>query len=368
MQSSTPNHTDFNHAHAGTPRVVGLDTLRGVLALAVFLFHGAMPPVMLGYDATDPVLRKLNAVLNWSINGQLVVVGFFFISGFCIHYPYEGRPMRVASFYTARLLRLAVPAAAAIALAWVCGFRPKSALVTIPIWTLYCELAYYLCYPVLLPLLRRGFGPGLLVGSYLFAGMVLALSPSYLGYHEYGFLGTTVIGLPVWLLGASLAQREHMKPSSAESRHRLIVLRLAVFGFGAVTQVAANIQIVGLGWTLTAGSPLLYFWVREEIAHFRRRAPRPAFETVGAWSYSLYLVHLACLFFLTQSSLGRFGGNVAWVLTFFLTMLCAFAFYWLVEEPSHRLSQRAGRWVAAKESNRAGVLTARLIQPVSPSE
>jgi len=322
--------------------------MRGVLALAVFLFHGAMPPVMLGYDSTDPLLRKLNAVLNWSINGQLAVVGFFFISGFCIHYPYAGRPMRIASFYTARLLRLAVPAAAAIALAWVCGFRPKSPLVTIPIWTLYCELAYYLCYPLLLPLLRRGFSPRLLAGSYLFAGMVLALSPSYLGYHEYGFLGTTVIGLPVWLLGATLAQQERRNPSRGDRRRRLILLRLAVFGFGAATQVAANLAMVGLGWTLTAGSPLLYFWVREEIAHFRRCAPQRAFESMGAWSYSLYLVHLACLYLLAQFPLWRLGGNVAWALTIVLTMSCAFAFYWAVEGPSHRLSQYAGRWVARR--------------------
>jgi peptidoglycan/LPS O-acetylase OafA/YrhL len=62
-------------------RVIGLDSIRFVLAFIVVLSHGVVP--VFG-DGTIEKLIKL-----FQPTGIAAVMGFFIISGFVIHYPYS---------------------------------------------------------------------------------------------------------------------------------------------------------------------------------------------------------------------------------------------------------------------------------------
>ena len=85
---------------------------------------------------------------------------------------------------------------------------------------------------------------------------------------------------------------------------------------------------------------LAYLWVKEEIAYGKHRQPNRFLAMAGAWSYSLYLVHVQGMEF--------FGWlrppNLGYILNWTATMLCssgfAFLFYLLVERPSHQLARK----------------------------
>jgi peptidoglycan/LPS O-acetylase OafA/YrhL len=85
-------------------RLVGLDSLRYILALWVFFMHGGKPPL---FGGSDGLFNTINELYGWSINGQAAVIGFFIISGLCIHYPnIAKKKINLGSFYAARFLRL----------------------------------------------------------------------------------------------------------------------------------------------------------------------------------------------------------------------------------------------------------------------
>ena len=332
------------------PRVVGLDSLRAIMALVVFMFHDAAPPLMLGYDSTSSFLRKLNVLFNWSFNGQMAVVVFFLISGFCIHYPYTTRRLQPAAFYTNRALRLTLPAVAAIALTWVFKFRQTFQLNGVPIRSLWCELTYYLFYPFFLILIRQGRLNLLLVMSYGLAFTILGLSPAHDRYHEYGYLSTTAIGLPVWLLGAYFA--EHASKYRPKQNLTLCVwiYRAIMVVLCCATLTASSRHLLGLGWSLTLASPFLFFWIREETTYFAAVPPPQFLERIGKFSYSIYLLHLMILFSLSKLMINRLGGNIAWCIKVTCVLGISYLFYLIVEAPSHRLSRQLGEFVSKRTS------------------
>ncbi len=344
----SPTPTRLHPPPGSDQRVAGLDTLRGVLALTVFLFHRAMPPLMSGYDQSNPVLRKLNALWEWSLNGQLAVVAFFLISGFCIHYPYLKRPLFVPAFYANRCLRLALPAFAAIVLTWLTGMVKPFSPNGVPIWSLWCELLYYLFYPAFLPLIKKGRLPALLAGSFAGAVLVLALSESHTYYHEFGWWQTTLIGLPVWLLGAFLAEKVSGRPIIASGKTLLWFTRTLVLAASLVTLSLSYANFLGLGWSLTLASPLLYLWIRQEISHYTTRPEPRLLALVGGMSYSIYLVHQLILHMLAKAPLDKLGANLAWSLKIICVLGFSYGFYALIERPSHRFSRNTGSWVGKR--------------------
>ena len=330
-------------------RVAGLDPIRGVLALIVMLHHGALPPVMYGYDATHAVLRKLKILFAWSWNGQLAVVGFFLISGFCIHYPYIRRPLPLAAFYLNRIIRLALPAAVAIVITWLARQRQPFQLDGIPIWSLWSELIYYAIYPFVLPLLRQGRWKLVLTVAYVLAGCVLLRTAVHIRYTDFGVIGTAIVGFPVWLLGARLAEEIFHHRDKFRFPIKISLLRGALFGVGGITLAIAYWGLVGLGWTLTAVSPLIYFWVREEIVRYGT-LPEPRWlAVIGQFSYSIYLMHLVILGCLERFPLEKLGGNLAWAIQVAAVLGGSYLFYCLVERPSHQLSRRAMAWIGPAE-------------------
>lgn len=168
-------------------RVESLDALRGLMALAVVVYHlGAWTRVFSG------PLRDAVIVL-----GVYSVEGFFVISGFCFFHLYADRGLPVAElprFYAKRFLRLAPLYYLAFGLSlalepiyqavfsWgrllenlTLGFgliHPNHAFV-VGGWSIGLEVVFYLALPALLWLTRRP------VALYALAALLLAWSWPY---------------------------------------------------------------------------------------------------------------------------------------------------------------------------------------------
>ena len=93
--------------------------------------------------------NDIDKLYGWMINGQAAVIGFFIISGLCIHYPnIDKKRINLGSFYIARFLRLSFPVFSILIIALLVGYKHSEGLIrAVPIWTLYCEGFYYLIYP-----------------------------------------------------------------------------------------------------------------------------------------------------------------------------------------------------------------------------
>src|SRR5580704_16374658 len=89
-------------------RIVGLDSIRAVLASWVVYGHlgQGLPRGMM----SEGPLRFLRLLVNNSIFSGSAVIGFFVVSGFCIHYPNRhARSVDLLPFYVRREVRLLIP-------------------------------------------------------------------------------------------------------------------------------------------------------------------------------------------------------------------------------------------------------------------
>ncbi len=102
------------------PRLNQLDGLRGVAALSVVVYHFVCAFVP---SVTDPGATALNGpgevVLRFLFSGSFAVAIFFVLSGFVIANSAAGRRQPFLVSASIRYLRLALPAAASVLLAWL---------------------------------------------------------------------------------------------------------------------------------------------------------------------------------------------------------------------------------------------------------
>jgi peptidoglycan/LPS O-acetylase OafA/YrhL len=89
--------------HISAPRLIEIDSLRGIAAFWVVIFHFSFG---VGYWLKDdPVRAAMVAPFNWNMEGLLAVDMFFMISGFVILMTIE-KSRSVADFVIARFARL----------------------------------------------------------------------------------------------------------------------------------------------------------------------------------------------------------------------------------------------------------------------
>ena len=223
-------------------RVSGLDSIRFICALWVYLGHGAAPALPNPFADGSLANFAFRGFFGNIWSGPAAVIVFFVISGFCIHYPFAGsdkRP-RLKEFYTRRFLRLLVPVAAAIPLSALIGVRLTLFQDSI-LWSLLAELIYYICYPLLRAAhLRFGSWRGIVIASFAIAFAVAATNPSAGNYPSYGPGFNWLLGLPCWLLGCLLAEsarRKYTPPcfhncnlglAGGDSRHGLRLQRFTL--------------------------------------------------------------------------------------------------------------------------------------------
>lgn len=345
----------------GQPRYAVLDALRFVLALWVTIGHYEMFPLFAGVNEATPVGRFLVHAWQSMLFGTPAVIVFFVISGFCIHLPYRGdRKMEVGRYYLRRYTRILIPVAAAVGVYRFAGQRfafwgEHSILWQSPLWSLLCEEVYYAVYPLLRRLRRVVSWKRVIAVTFAVSVGVAATHVRALSWHDFGPLGTAAILLPVWLLGCLLAEEVDTLPAlRADAWWRIWMWRFGVWFASWITEMLHFKGHVPLTQTMAWFGVIAYFWVKNEIAWSRTRAPSRVLAWAGLWSYSLYLVHAQAADVWYALKLQNVGPRPAWCGVIVGSLVGAYAFYLVVERPSHRLARWIGsaRWGAVSRSGR----------------
>jgi peptidoglycan/LPS O-acetylase OafA/YrhL len=335
-----------------------LDALRILLAFWVTMSHFEVFPLFAGADATTKLGRAL--VHGWSsiVWGVPAVIGFFVISGFCIHLPYRhDEKLPVGRYYARRYIRILVPVTAAILISRLIGNRQaiigeQSILWHSVLWSLACEEIYYAVYP-LARLLRNRFGWGaLLVPLFLFAAILAAVRPEEPNASALGTVEAAVVLFPIWLLGCILAEQSDRLPALDSF---WVIWRwrfLAWFGSWLCEMIHFKAKVSSTQTMLWFGI-LAYFWIKKEIAYSKHHQPWTLLASWGLWSYSLYLMHVPALALLAKLQVPSIGYILDWCVSIAFIGGISYLFYLSVEKPSHRLARRV--MVIAGSNTRVGV-------------
>jgi peptidoglycan/LPS O-acetylase OafA/YrhL len=332
----------------GQRRYGVLDALRFVLALWVTIGHFETFPLFAGVDETTRVGRFV--VHGWQsiVFGTPAVIVFFVISGFCIHLPYRGdRKMEVGRYYLRRYTRIVIPVAAAVGVYRFVGQRfvfwgEHSILWQSPLWSLLCEEIYYAVYPLLRRLRRIVSWERVIPAAFAVSVGVAATHVRALSWHDYGPLGTAAILLPVWLLGCLLAEEvDTLQALRAEAWWRIWMWRFGVWFASWITEMLHFKAHLPLTQTMAWFGLVAYFWVKNEIAWSRTHAPSRVLAWAGLWSYSLYLMHAQAADIWYWLHVSNIGPRLMWCAVILSSLVGAYAFYLVIEKPSHRLA----RWI-----------------------
>jgi peptidoglycan/LPS O-acetylase OafA/YrhL len=324
-----------------------LDALRFVLASWVVIAHFGAFPLFAGVDEHTFLGRLLSHGWSSITFGTPAVIGFFVISGFCIHLPFRnGEELPIGRYYARRYIRILVPLAGGLMIFYLAGIHmdlagPRSILWHSVLWSLMCEEIYYAIYP-LLRILRYRYGwRALLAGSFA-GGIIISVSRTdATDWAAYGPLGTSLILLPVWLLGCLLAeQSSHLKPLG--SGRTIWWWRFLAWFCSWICEMAHFKGHISFTYTMVPFGVVAYLWIREEIRHGMGGCqPWKLIVSAGAWSYSLYLIHGPAMFLFTERlHHPNLGYILNWCVANGFIFTFAYCFYLLVERPSHRLARK----------------------------
>jgi len=315
-------------------RVKGLDSLRFAMAIIVLIGHGGVPKTGLKY---------LDGFLGNSFVGIAAVIFFFVISGFVIYYPFSlgVKKINIAEFYLKRITRVAIPALVAFII-----YKVTFNLYMGVVWSLFCEVIYYLLYPIFLKKIKK---INLLIGisfivSYLFTLGYELLFEVYNGnFHRYGYYLTWIIGLPAWLLGVKLAInfKDLKKKQVKHLFLKLSILRSLVFLSSVIASVIKFHAEVSYAITLPIFSLLVYIWLQYELIYHISRKENKLLIYGGKISYSIYLIHALILHALEYFwEIKNLPINLFfYLIAILLSLTTSWLFYVMIEKPSHKFAR-----------------------------
>lgn len=304
---------------------VVLDTFRGLAAFYVLLYHAS---AFLG-----PRREAFGGVLTWGVQ---VVLFFFVLSGFCIHYGQARALARspnatldIRRFARRRFWRIYPPFLGALCLTFVVdriGIRLNPSYYADlhislgqlsrtatwssgtlignvlcfqpgvptygsngPLWSLGYEAVFYAVYPLYFGLSRR-FGPAKTLVTVLGASFAALLVFKLLGpvwAIPFGALSTWGI----WALGGALADIAAKRMTVRATWRYAVAGVLLLILCGSRTVSWPNASVENYAWGMTWA--LLIFWTSQSasVAGARLRAALDRFAWSGRVSYSLYLAH-----------------------------------------------------------------------------
>ncbi|GCE76782.1 acyltransferase family protein [Cellulomonas biazotea] len=375
------------------PRLPALDGLRGVAALVVVVHHSLLtsslllspyqrPPARFDAWSWEWFLTETPLHLLWDGTGAVFV--FFVLSGFVLALPASvGAHGAWSVYYVRRLLRLYLPVWGSLAFAWVTvllvdrhhgvgstwlqhrgaysvGGLPRDALLVGGVdalngslWTLQWEVIFSLLLPLYLlaaHLLRRWLPA---VAVLLLALVGVGWVVDSLGPLRY---------LPVFGLGVVMAfERERLaQVAAAIDARRLgwpvayaaVVTALSAYWLLFVVMTPTEVPAAFGHTTGVAGAAAAVFCAIHGPA-FRRRLESPPVQWLGRRSFSLYLVQEPVIAAVAIAWTASVGAGLTVAIAVPLSLLLSALFYRVVEAPSHRLSQRAGRAVRRRVEARA---------------
>ncbi|MXN91966.1 acyltransferase family protein [Flavobacterium sp. Sd200] len=323
-------------------RVLGLDPIRIILALIVVLGHASIPSIP---HEGSKYLRYLDLGIKAMVpNGLGAVMAFFVISGFVIHYPFAtGKTINIPEFYSRRILRVALPAIAALIIYYFFDVE-----LTV-IWSLICEVFYYFLYPLILKYKEKYFKQ-MLIGSFVLSYLMtlnytLFADGDYNGnFHRDGFLLTWIVGLPVWLLGVLLADQyqKELQHKEAPTYKLLWIWRICVYGIASFILILRFQANIPYGYTMPLFGILTFAWIKKEILYYKDKQESALLSYGGIISYSVYLVHILILHlskeYLLTTALGNYS-LVVFIISVLLVIVASWVFYNLIEKPSHKIAR-----------------------------
>jgi peptidoglycan/LPS O-acetylase OafA/YrhL len=329
--------------------VAGLDTIRFLAAMCVAFGHGALFPVAAYVPEKTGLWAILVGLNNSAFNGVAAVMIFFVISGFCIHYKYAcGQRFLTVPFLSRRLLRIAIPVLAAIALANLLGAQAQGALDAV-LWSLYYEMIYYLIYPALRILFSALGIWACIACSTLISIVLIAFNWGLAYYWQFPVYYGWLVPFPAWLLGCLLAEKLS-KGNVVHAGHEIWTWRLVGLSYSAFVQAyffhgPIKIGMPALLYPFIAYS---FFWLDREIAHMRSVGAVPVLEWAGRWSYSIYLMHGMILVSLSPTT--PIGPALIWAIKLVAILAGSYCFYLIVERPAHQLARSVSYRISRQPS------------------
>ena len=318
-----------------------IDGLRFVLASWVAMGHFGVFPLFAWVNENTNVGRVL--VHGWSstIWGPPAVVGFFVISGFCIHLPYRHQEtLRIGPYYTRRYIRILIPACAFLILSMPAPILgPGSILWNSVLWSLFCEEIYYAFYPLVRVISRRYGWMGLLSGAWVTGASGAVVFRNALDGTFFGTIEIAIILYPVWLMGAFIAEQVDRLPA-AVSRYEVWRWRLLAWLGSWACEMAHFKAKLPLGLALLCFGALAFLWIRKEVESGANANPWGFLAAGGLWSYSLYLVHRPAAFLFFSLRLHSFGPVLNWCLLYGFIGVLSYLFYLCIEKPAHKLARK----------------------------
>lgn len=323
-----------------------MDSIRFVLALIVLLSHIHSPFAEALKHSHNVLAHFTGIFMEHLFSGAAAVAGFFIISGFVIHYPNKDKgTLNVIPFLVRRLVRIVIPM---IVIGMIASHYNQ--YYALPLWSLYCELAYYILYPVLFSI-KWSWNTKLYL-SYIvcavFVAVLLGANAGWLtGIHFNGrgpYWQTCIIfiNLPSWLLGVVLA--EHIdKFKGTITYGQLWLMRGGAQLLAMATVVLRMHYHINYTYSLIICSLFFYKWLEAEIIYHRDHPAGTWSEYLGKFSYSLYLCHLLCLPFVAHFlRLNMY----TYLLYIVLPIVISYVAYLLIEWPAHALARWLGKRVA----------------------
>ena len=378
IESSPIQRIEKTENGRSSDRFAWIDTLRGISALGVVLFHSRVH-LYAGWNEIQAhperysVFERIGAYasLPLSMLGSGVML-FFILSGFCVHYPYSqaSKRLNAGEYASRRFLRIYPPYLAAILLTVAAeviairvsrgqlsslgttlgsvlmvqnyGSHPGQMIGNPSLWSLPVEIELYVAYPVFLYCLRR-FGAMVSLMVVAAISIIASLAWALTGYSLNGnFLPYWVI----WCAGAILAE--------TASQRALIWRRWygVVIAICLVASVLAElkIEVPMVKQYLWSGffMGMIFYGISDaKLANWLTSRTGKILVSFGAVTYSLYLVHFPLFLIMgawwTENFGSKSGSLVIPLLGSLLCLPFAFLFYRCIELPSHGLARRVGQ-------------------------
>jgi peptidoglycan/LPS O-acetylase OafA/YrhL len=364
-------------SQTASKRIAPVDGLRAVAVLGVIWAH-------VWLFCGNPVLSlgQFNAV-NLDVHRAISMIGtgvdlFFVISGFCMYLMYAHReakfsPHTYSNFLKKRWLRIA-PAFYVAALACAVGntlggkpfpwfdllahasfthlWFPHTGGLAAPFWSLATEWHFYLLLPLFIwGTYRWGFWSVITISILFSIGFRtwMYISPPEIEVFWKAQIPTRLIEFSWGMCVAWLYIKKFTIPKVLSAEKGFLIAFLVAY-LGRLLMVSEVVHLAGSSGylcriaaepILTLGYSLMLWNVITSESVFQSGLSHPVMQTLGRWSYSLYLWHWWPCLWISQLVVKHFGATpltqyVALILSFIVLIpLSCLSYCWL-EAPYFR--------------------------------
>lgn len=302
-QASADSPCQKTPGHVRSPgKELAAEGLRGVAALCVFLSHMVISFYPAAFSIMKPgtqavTLDGVETALVWAVlpafwNGHFAVCIFFVLSGFVLARPaYTGEGLNVLSTrFLRRYVRLSVPIAASVLLAWAlmalhAAANQQAALVTGSEWL----ISYWGFEPNMLDALRDGLYRTIFWGDAKYNPPLWTMRVEFIG----SLLIFAFYALVPWSNGRIRWRHMLVFPFLVLPLFRAeAVFYMAFFG-GSVLWMLPRLPAAGRGGGFALGVFLGAYhsgWVYDTLPVLPYFSAQSMYNVLGAWMM-LYAVH-----------------------------------------------------------------------------